>query len=432
MKKLFLQHITPELALQFSQLSRQGSMILTGILLVKIQLSLEIIGLYELLMYLVSVSTFFWVNGLIQGFLSVYPKLSADRQKAFINEAYSVFFTISIIVLILFLLFYRFLIPILTGRDSMPYLTVTGLYFLFQISTFLLDYLLFLKKKRGLQLLNGILHLAALVAVVLPLWWFENLYFSLVSLTILAIIRHIWLIAVAGLPFQFFGQENQLRKWLTISYPLVGYALVAGFAPYFDLWLISNKYPGNAATFVFFKYGAREIPVSLIIATTFSSAMIPLLAKEIHQLDAFKLKTERLMHLLFPLTFFLLLASGYIFQFLYNSDFSASVPIFNIFLLLIISRLLFPNTLLIAMEKTGTLLKIAVLEMLLKIGLSLLFVELWGMTGLAWSTVISALFEKIMYILILQKRYHIDFQQYTPVKWWALYSILLLGLYFLY
>ena len=70
--------------------------------------------------------------------------------------------------------------------------------------------------------------------------------------------------------------------------------------------------------------------------------------------------------------------------------------------------------------------------MLLKIGLSLLFVELWGMTGLAWSTVISALFEKIMYILIFQKRYHIDFQQYTPVKWWALYSILLLGLYFLY
>jgi O-antigen/teichoic acid export membrane protein len=159
--------------------------------------------------------------------------------------------------------------------------------------------------------------------------------------------------------------------------------------------------------------------------------MIPLLAKEIHQLDAFKLKTERLMHLLFPFTFFLLLASGYIFQFLYSSDFSASVPIFNIFLLLVISRLLFPNTLLIAMEKTGTLLKIAVLEMVLKIGLSLLFFELWGMSGLAWSTVISALFEKIMYILILQKRYHIDFQHYTPVKWWALYSILLIIIYLL-
>ena len=68
--------------------------------------------------------------------------------------------------------------------------------------------------------------------------------------------------------------------------------------------------------------------------------------------------------------------------------------IFNVFLLVIISRLIFPQTILIAFGKTKMVLLISVLETILNIILSVIFVQYFGLIGIAFGTFLAYLFEK--------------------------------------
>ncbi|MBL4585867.1 MAG: hypothetical protein JKX84_02230, partial [Flavobacteriales bacterium] len=66
--------LTPVRALQFFQLLRFGAFFLTGILFTKLGLSTYDIGIYEPLLFLGSVLSFFWLSGLSQSLLANYKK----------------------------------------------------------------------------------------------------------------------------------------------------------------------------------------------------------------------------------------------------------------------------------------------------------------------------------------------------------------------
>ena len=76
------------------------------------------------------------------------------------------------------------------------------------------------------------------------------------------------------------------------------------------------------------------------------------------------------------------------------------------------------------------MLKISIVETILIIVLSFILIFSMGLKGVAWATVIGFLIEKILMILFLKKRYSIDFQDYTNVKIYLFYSILLVAAYF--
>ncbi|MEM6380686.1 MAG: hypothetical protein AAF705_21055, partial [Bacteroidota bacterium] len=59
-------------ALQVFHLLRQGAVILVAIVFANSTLAVEVIGNYEQLLYIGYTISFFWVAGLIQGFLSIF------------------------------------------------------------------------------------------------------------------------------------------------------------------------------------------------------------------------------------------------------------------------------------------------------------------------------------------------------------------------
>lgn len=423
---------SPETALQISQLSRQGALILSGMVLAKSGLSLSDIGTWEMLLYIASFASFFWVNGLIQGLITLYPQQEENLQTHVLRSAHAIFLSISAVCCTWLFFWEKPSLLLLTGRSYLPFFGTLLILFMVQMSTYLLDYLLLLRKDvRGLMLVS-FLYLLQLPAIGLPVWLGFGIGGSLVGLALLAAIKHLWLIAASGLPTFYKNASPFLKRWLKISWPLSGYALLSGFAVYFDLWLLGWYYSGDAGIFAIYRYGAREIPVSLVIASTFSTAMLPMLAgNQSEKLTVFKEKTAGIMHGLFPLTMVLLLSSWYWVPLLYSRDFNDSVALVNIMLLLIISRVLFPQTLLIAKEESGTLLRVAIMETLLKIVLSMVMISLWGLIGLAWSTVIAATFEKLVYVYWLQHKYSISFSTYTPLKWWIIYSLATFSVYLL-
>jgi O-antigen/teichoic acid export membrane protein len=95
------------------------------------------------------------------------------------------------------------------------------------------------------------------------------------------------------------------------------------------------------------------------------------------------------MHLFFPISIGFMLVSEWMYPLLFNADFADSAAVFNVYLLLVVSRLVFPQTLLIGLKKAKTIMLVAGLELSVNFGLSILFVHQFGLVGIAFATVIA-------------------------------------------
>ena len=137
------------------------------------------------------------------------------------------------------------------------------------------------------------------------------------------------------------------------------------------------------------------------------------------------------MHLLFPISILLILTSKILFPIVFNAKFEASASVFNVFLLLIISRLAFPQTILIGLRKTRVIMVAAFLEICINISASLLLLPVFGLIGVAMGTVIAYFAEKIILILYLRMALNIHPKEYIPMALGSLYSTLLVICYLL-
>ena len=166
------------------------------------------------------------------------------------------------------------------------------------------------------------------------------------------------------------------------------------------------------------------------MASAFSASMILAYARNGHDsLGRLKSGTTKFMHIFFPLSILLMFFSRMIFEFLYNSEFEESAMIFNTYLLIMISRWLFPQSVLIAMEKHRDVFRISLIELLLNISLSLLLLPYFGLVGIAMGTVLAFWFEKIIMIFRLKTKYGIGVSEYVPIRIFVFYAGLLVVSY---
>ena len=69
------------------------------------------------------------------------------------------------------------------------------------------------------------------------------------------------------------------------------------------------------------------------------------------------------------------------------------------------------------------------LEIVVNVGLSLWFVQLWGLPGVAYGTVCAYLFEKLFLMIFVKKNFNIHLSEYLNVKQHLVYSLLLSALF---
>lgn len=135
------------------------------------------------------------------------------------------------------------------------------------------------------------------------------------------------------------------------------------------------------------------------------------------------------MHLCFPFAMLLLATSNYWFCLVFSKSFEQSIVIFDIFILLVISRLLFPQTILLAKKESTSIFVISIIELFFNMILSVFLIQNYELAGVALATFTAFLLEKILLAFWLWKKYNIRFGDYTPVKWWIFYSILIVGIF---
>jgi O-antigen/teichoic acid export membrane protein len=170
----------------------------------------------------------------------------------------------------------------------------------------------------------------------------------------------------------------------------------------------------------------------MLLANALSNAMLPVFAqKELlaENLQQLKQSVQKLMHFLFPLTAILLLVSKPLFPVIFNEKFQESATIFNIYLLLIISRLMFPQTILNGLKRSKPIMAAALFELILNVGLSLIFVQFWGIAGIAMATFVAYLFEKIYLAVVVKQSLSIPLSGYLPKRIFFIYSAIIIVIF---
>lgn len=417
-------------AMQFYHLSRRGAVLLAGIVLAKSGLSLEIIGIYETLMFLAMVFSFFWVESFIKGYLSLYETWEDHQQRRSIFSIYLLYVLVSLILCAFLWVGQAQILNFFTGSSSLKYLVWLVAYLILFQPTGLTAFVLQLRRKTQAVFTYAVINtILFILCFCSPLILGYDLEHAMKGLVLYGGVMHLYTLIILGRLWLPSFDRILIYRLLVVSAPIILYTIVQSFAGVFDAWLVNHTY-GDKASFAIFRFGARELPLVLPLVVGVSNLALPMINKSRTEgLDLIKKESGKLLNILFPISAVLILFSHDLFEIVYNEEFRSSAAIFNVYLLLIIPQMLYPQTVLMAERKNKILVYIGICEVVLNVILSVWFVGQYGMVGIAYGTFVAFLFEKIALIFWTEQKLGVRAMSYTPMTKFLVYSVLLLVLY---
>lgn len=432
------KNINSVAGLQIFNILRFVVFLIISIVFTKIGLSKEEIGVFEVAIFMASVASFFWVTGLVQAFLPLYKnsKTFGNKEKTPGEKSPEIF---NIYILLIFFslvvagigLAIQGNFSVFGYKGNVPLLNITLWYLLLSSPANLVEYIYMVQNKSGNTLSYAyITYSLQLVAALLPVLLGYNVIWSLRGLVIVAAIRNIWLLTLIYNYAEMKISIPYIKEILIFAAPLIVSTLVSGSSQYIDGLVISTHYEADG--FAIFRYGAKELPFVVMLAAGLSSAMLTEFNNKLQikeTLANIKKKSLRIMHSMYPFTIVMLLFAKPIFKAVFSPEFTRSSDVFVVYLLAIVSRLLFPHTLLIGLKKVKPLMIISIIEVLLNIFFSVWFVKIYGIVGVALATVLAYLLSKAIMIAYNYYKLGIHPSEYIPLKWYTFYSFML-GLVF--
>lgn len=421
-------------SLQIYQFLRFGTFFLISILLAKIavlyqhEYGLRLISQYENLMLVSSSLTFFWVASICNTLIPYYNDSDDETKKKVLFNTFFLLLVFSAAAAIVVAL-----MGYVEGKNANLF-QMFALVVLLNTPTYITDYIFYLNGKYKSLILWGLVtFLAQMVLLCLPLYFKQSLNLAINLLLVLALIKFnytiILLMKYATITVQTSITADFMKKVMPIMFSI----LLAGSMEYINSYIIEFNF--TEEEFAMFRYGARELPIFLILANTLSSVYSGEIAKFNQEgnleagLAKLKKSSQRLMRWLFPSTILLMFLSPYLFKYAYNDQLLDGYKIFNIYLLLIISRMIYPQTVIMGILKNRIFYLISSNYLVINCLLSFWFIYLFGMKGIAYATVISYLIEKIM-LAIYCKMQGIDFRKFTPWLEHLVYSVLTVIAYY--
>ena len=410
-------------AFQFNQLVRYATLMLTGIVFAKSSLTQTEIGSYETFTFLAGAVSFFWLNGLQKAMLPL-----AGNAKNSLSQIFSAFVVLQVFsffaALLLFVIQPLFSHLLLNG-NQVPEIGLLMAFIVFSVPANQVEYWYLIEKKNKASLIYSTVSFAVqFVLVALPAISGWGIKPVLTGLVVSVILRYLWLWIIFTTNGKLQFSQSFVKEYLKLGGPLVLATLLSGSAQFVDGFIVTSHF--DEQTFAVFRYGARELPLALLLANALSNAMLPAFADK-NQLSAnlqqLKTSVSRLMHFLFPVSAVLIVISYPVFPLIFNPDFAKSATVFNIYLLLVVSRLLLPQTILNGLKITRPIMTAALFELVVNVSASLLLVKYFGIAGVAFGTFIAYLFEKIYLAVSVRKKLNISISEYIPVKPFLLYSM---------
>jgi len=409
--------------------------LIISIVFTKSHLTRADIGKWEMFMFIAGLVTFFWVTGIIQSLLPLYHRNKTfrkigDNGSEKSPEIFNAFLLLCFFSLIVFAFghAYKNNFSVFSLRGNVPFLNLLFLYILLSSPVCLIEYIYLLNNRSHRILQYGLYtFMGQAIAIILPVVLGKDIIWAIYGLLAITGIRWIWLIVLLRRYAEMTVSWEFMKEHLYLGAPLILTSLISGSAQYTDGVIISAVYR-DPAMFAWFRYGAKEFPLVLMLANGLSNAMLPEFStreRMKESLAKIKVKSKRLMHLLFPMTIIIMLSTRWLYPRMFNPDFQKSADIFLVYSLLIIPRLIFPQTIIVGRKKTHISLIAAVLELVFNIFLSFFMINKgYNLQGVALATFISYLFSKAILVWYCWSKMKIKPSEYIPVKFYLAYSAL--------
>ncbi len=413
-------------ALQIFNILRFGGTFLIGVLLAKSGLPTAEIALYETLLFLSNLLSFFWVMGGQNALLQFFPTLEERTRPAALFNTFCLFLGAGAFAAAVLWFGADWLTRHLTRYESLPYLPYVCLFLVFQPVGWLLHHYYLLLKNYGAILWVGALSFSLQVAAVVgPIFLGYSLEVSFQALALWAFLRFAFLCGVVWKHGARRFDWTYCRAYLLLALPLVLHILIGHGMEYIDGIIVSTFFE-ERSVFAIYRYGAREFPLALLLVGGLVSASIAEVSEDMQTgLAHLRRRVLHLFHLLFPLGLVLMLSSHHLYRLVYNEDFVASADVFNVYLLILSSRLLLPQVVLLGYRRNYVLVASAVVETVVNIALSLWWVRLWGLEGIALASVVAFFLNKLNMAVYAWAKLGIPPGAYLPLNWWAFYTALL-------
>jgi len=394
-------------------------MIIPTIFFSKYFYSKEEMGLYESFLLFSSVFSFFWLSAIFSTILADDQGEEAKKKNS--KTAFTAIHLISAFIIALLFISNR-----IHPYIDQTYLYALAFYIFLNNPSFIIEntFLLF-KKKKELIYYGIFIFLFQLIGSFVLVYMHAAIISIIYLLLALASIRYLfarYMIFQLDTRIELKSVTNLLLK----SAPLLISFFIAGIAEYIDAFLI--KYNFGNAILTLYRYGAREIPFVMILANALSISMIPVIRNELNSgIVELKRRSIYLMHISFVGTIVLVLTCQWWYPILFNNQFLESIPFFLVSSLLIISRCIFPQTILQANRATKVIMYISIIELVLNIILSIYFLTIYGAIGVLYGTLISFTIEKILLSIYVKIKLRIDIKSYIPIGLYTFYILILLG-----
>jgi O-antigen/teichoic acid export membrane protein len=127
----------------------------------------------------------------------------------------------------------------------------------------------------------------------------------------------------------------------------------------------------------------------------------------------------------------MMLLARWVFPHIFRAEFHRSAGIFLVYSLMIIPRLVFPQTILVGRKKTHITLIAAIIELSINIPLSLLLVNGYGLVGVALASFIGYTANNLFMVIYVWVKMNIRPAEYIPLRIYAFYSVTLSILFIL-
>ena len=314
-----------------------------------------------------------------------------------------------------------------TATPKLPYPGLLIIYFILSNSSSLIEHIFLIQDKPRHIFWYGIIStIVQIIAVCVPVMLGMGLEAAIWGLIFANVLRFLFLLYLLFLHAEFKLSMPFILNNLYVGYPIMFSALLSGSTQYVDSLIATIAF--DARDFAIFRYGCKELPFVVMMTSGLHNALIPAFSvkKNIPNiLEEIKKKSLRQMHILYPLSIVVMIFSQVLFRILFNPEFGRSADVFMVYQLMIISRVVFPQTILIGLKKTGILMWAAIIEIALNIPLSLFLVQYYGVVGIALGSGLIHILEKFILMGYNYRKLGISPEKYTPLAWYIFYSLVI-------
>lgn len=414
-------------------LTRQIVFIGIAIFLAKYAVRIQEIGQFEYLQFLGYLLTFFWIDGFNKGYLAVAPRLQNQEHYEFRSDVGGILiwvtFTVGLVMVPGGLFIYKWLA---SSEAPVIYWLAYAVFLFAGTPSLMVEHdCLVRQDKDGLWQWASISHIGMFLLFCVPIWITGKLVYGLYGLGAMGLIRFIWFYQRIRPRIWPVRVNPHLVNWLKSSMPMMVYGSLGGVVMMVDGWVIAGWYD-DTAMFAIYRYGARELPFSMVLAGATATLILPLFAQDMHRnLGILKQHINRLIHPVFIIAIVAMLIGDWLFPKVFSPEFVLSALIFKIYLFILISRFVITSSFFTANDKPWTLVYVGMMELIVNVVLSIWFVRYWGLAGVAWATVIAFTVEKIIHVVLIYHFWKVRPSQYLNIRKVLIYSIIL-GSAFIY